>query len=76
MTTPPTLDLASFDELVHELGQRYSHFALIVNEPVSIDASKFLERQAFKGEFNVVLGLIDTLHAEVRERKHEETRKT
>jgi hypothetical protein len=72
MTTKTALELASFDDLAAELGRRYDHYALIVNEPVLIDASKFLERQAFKGDFNVVLGLIDTLHETVMAQKKED----
>jgi hypothetical protein len=35
MTTHDALELASFDELAHELSRRYPQFALIVNEPVT-----------------------------------------
>ncbi len=65
----PALELASFDDLAAELGRRYPQFALIVNEPVMIDGTKYLERQAFNGEFNLVLGLLDTLHDTVMDRK-------
>lgn len=68
----PTLDLASFDEIAAELSRRYPYVALIVTEQVTVDAKRFLERQAFHGEFNTLLGLIDTLHQSVMEKKKEQ----
>jgi hypothetical protein len=73
MTPQVALELASFDELAQELARRFPHYALIVNEQVMIEASKYLERQAFKGEYNVLLGLIDTLHDTVSAQKKRDT---
>jgi hypothetical protein len=74
MTTQSALALASFDDLAQELGRRYHSYALIVNEQVLVDGSKFLERHGYKGNYNVLLGLIDSLHDAVLARKKQESK--
>lgn len=76
MTTQAALELASFDDLAQELGRRYHDYALIANEQVLVDDSKFLERHGYKGNFNVLLGLIDSLHDAVLAKKKQETQAT
>jgi hypothetical protein len=76
MTTQTSLELASFDEIAKELGRRYPQYALIANEQVLVDGSRFLERHGYQGNFNVLLGLIDSLHDAVLARKKQETQST
>jgi hypothetical protein len=71
--TEEHLALASFDEIATELGRRYPQYALVANEQVLVDGTKFLERHGYQGNFNVLLGLLASLHAAVLERKHSET---
>jgi len=71
--TEEHLALASFDEIAKELGRRFPHYALVANEQVLVDGSRFLERQGYQGDFNVLLGLIDSLHDAVLERKKQDT---
>lgn len=76
MTTTDALQLASFDEIAKELGRRFPQYALVANEQVLVDGTKFLERHGYQGNYNVLLGLIDTLHAAVLARKQSETQAT
>jgi len=76
MTTQTALELASFDEIAKELGRRYPQYALVANEQVLVDGSRFLERHGYQGNFNVLLGLLDTLHAAILARKGSESQST
>jgi len=74
--TEEHLALASFDEIAKELGRRYPHYAMVANEQVLVDGSRFLERHGYQGNFNVLLGLLDTLHAAILARKGSESQST
>lgn len=63
------LALASFEEIAQELGKRYPSYALVTSEQVLVDGTTSIERHGYQGNFNVLIGMLASLHDAVITRK-------
>ncbi len=66
------IELASFQEIIEELGSRFENIAVIVSRPCT-GHEETLQRSGYKGDHDILLGLITTLQYEILKDKEEGT---